>query len=80
MEALDFDDNRRQAVTIAVIVMLILSCITVSARVWSRLLPSNQGWWWDDWIAFATLVSMTTCDLMDDKTLCLESDQEISSL
>ena len=50
------DPNRGSEVTAFSIVMIILPTITVVLRVWSRLTPKSQRFWWDDWFAIASLV------------------------
>ena len=50
------DPNRGPEVTAFSIVMIILPTITVALRVWSRLTPKSQRFWWDDWLAIASLV------------------------
>ena len=56
---------------IAVSVFLtILSIMALALRVWSRLISKNQGFWWDDWFALASLVcaahySDTNCRFLD---------------
>lgn len=49
------DPNRGPEVTAFSIVMIILPSITVALRVWSRLTPKSQRFWWDDWFAIASL-------------------------
>lgn len=49
------DPNRGPGVTAFSIVMIILPSITVALRVWSRLTPKTQRFWWDDWFAIASL-------------------------
>ena len=39
------------------IVMTILPTMALTLRVWSRLLSKNNRFWWDDWLAIASLVS-----------------------
>ena len=38
------------------VVLTILSIMAVALRVWSRFISKNQGFWWDDWFALASLV------------------------
>ena len=38
------------------IVMTILSTMALTLRVWSRLISKNNRFWWDDWLAIASLV------------------------
>ncbi|KAM0794501.1 hypothetical protein BDR22DRAFT_922698 [Usnea florida] len=47
--------TRGPGLTALCIVMIILSILAVTLRVWSRLLSKNQRFWWDDWFAIASL-------------------------
>ena len=48
--------NRGPEVVAFSIVMIILPTIAVALRLWSRLTPKSQRFWWDDWFAIASLV------------------------
>lgn len=50
------DPNRGPEVTAFCIVMIILPTIALALRIWSRLTPKSQRFWWDDWFAIASLV------------------------
>lgn len=50
------DPNRGSEVTAFSTVMIILPTITLALRIWSRLTPKSQRFWWDDWFAIASLV------------------------
>lgn len=49
------NSTRGPGLTALCIVMIILSIVAVTLRVWSRLLSRNQRFWWDDWFAIASL-------------------------
>lgn len=49
------DPNRGPEVTAFCIVMIILPTIALALRIWSRLTPKSQRFWWDDWFAIASL-------------------------
>lgn len=38
------------------IVMTILPTMALTLRLWSRLISKNNRFWWDDWLAIASLV------------------------
>lgn len=50
------DPDRGSQIVAVSIVMTILSAMAVTLRVWSRLISKNNRFWWDDWLAIASLV------------------------
>ena len=50
-------NNRTQGFVEFVAIALISSCVALVLRAWSRLLLRKRRFWWDDYFAFATLVS-----------------------
>ena len=57
MEASPSGDNRGPTLIKVDITLLTLSTIAICLRIWSRLTSRTQGFWWDDWLAIATMVS-----------------------
>ena len=55
MESTATQDKGSQLVA-ASIVLLLLSTIAVALRIWGRLIATNSGLWWDDWLSLAALV------------------------
>ena len=53
------DANRGPEIVAVSVVLAILSIVALTLRVWSRLISKNQGFWWDDWFALASLVRAT---------------------
>ena len=41
------------------ILAVILPCIAIGLRIWSRLISRTQGFWYDDWLAIAAVVRTT---------------------
>ena len=50
------DPSRGPEIVAVSVVLTILSTIALALRVWSRFISKNQGFWWDDWFALASLV------------------------
>ena len=50
------DPNRGPEIVAVSVILTILSIIALALRVWSRFISKNQGFWWDDWFALASLV------------------------
>ena len=58
MNDVAFEETRVPIVVTSAVIMLILSGVAVILRVWSRMISRRQCFWWDDWFAIATFVSI----------------------
>ena len=52
-----YGPNRGPGLVTLSIFMIILPTTAIVLRVWSRFISKGQGFWWDDWLAFGSLVS-----------------------
>ena len=57
--AFSITDGQGSNVLAVAAVMISVSTIAVGLRVWSRLIGSEPGLWWDDWLSLAALVGKT---------------------
>lgn len=48
--------DRGPQLVAASIILLLLSTIAVALRILGRLITTNSGLWWDDWLSLAALV------------------------
>ena len=51
------DDNRGPQINAVAITMLVLATVAVALRFWARYIAQKAGYWWDDWLALAALVT-----------------------
>ncbi|KAK7224170.1 hypothetical protein V2G26_012173 [Clonostachys chloroleuca] len=59
-----YHDNRGQAFQAYVVTLFVMAALATILRFWSRSLHSSQGkhghrFWWDDWMALASLCALT---------------------
>ena len=57
MSTYEIEDKGRQVVSISY-AFLALSTIAVVLRFCGRLVGHKAGFWWDDWLSLASLVSL----------------------
>ena len=63
MNDVPVEGSRVPTVITSAVMMLILSGAAVILRVWSRMVSKRQRFWWDDWLAIATFVSINSSTL-----------------
>lgn len=62
-------DDKGPRITTVSVVMLVLATTAVALRFWGRYIAHKAGYWWDDWLALASLVCQSSLQISANITL-----------